>query len=184
MKPWGSLGDTTFELLTAPVEFSVREGMDYHQHKLINTRPRIERTSAKLQELSLRVRWHRDAINPEFALRSLSDDMRNGTVLDFVKGQGDTGIYMGQVVITNIEHNVIQELPGGLIQLVEATLSLLEWNPDPVMKIVPVAAAAPALKKSRGIAPSSEATATKKAYKGGNTRTVITSDKAKVGGRP
>lgn len=176
MIPWGALGDVTFEVLQSPFEMNVKESVPYAKHRLINTKPRLQRTGGSHQVMSLKVRWHR-AVHPniELDLRSLADSMRQGEVLDFSLGAGPTGIYAGQYVLTDLEHRPEQHDGRGRLVSVEATLNLEEWTPDPVLKIVAIPKPPPAVKKNT--APDSQVKTSKKTTPSGVPVTTLETPK-------
>lgn len=124
---WGSLGDHVFGLLTAPEELRVTDATDYAEQKRIGRKPLLQRAGEALQDLHVTLKLHRSADpNLELTLRALQDDRRQGTILPFVIGRGDSGIYASDVVITRLEHRPLQ-YAGELLLAVEITISLKEF---------------------------------------------------------
>ncbi len=124
---WGSLGDHTFELVNAPEELRVTDATDYAEQKRIGRKPLLQRVGLGLQDLHLVLRLHR-AYEPnlELVLRAFQDDRSQGAVLPLVLGQGDSGVYAGEVVIVRLEHRPLAYAAGRLLA-VEITLALKEW---------------------------------------------------------
>lgn len=126
---WGSLGDLTFGLLGAPLSFEDKQEANLSEHEVINEKGHIQHLGPKLEEITLRIALHARTteFSPETDLLLLKMAMDEGTVLDLVIGEEDSGLYAGQFLIQSIQHDRQEQWPNGKIRYAEATISLKEY---------------------------------------------------------
>ncbi len=127
------LGPIQFELITYFDGFDGHFGANYAEHALIEGKPRIQWVGDKLDEWTIKLKFHRLYCEPEWELARLREAMQAHTPLPFVLA---TGEYKGQFVITSLSTTPEQtDLLGALVS-VGASLTLKEHVPPPGMERV------------------------------------------------
>jgi len=122
------LGDIQFELITYFDGLDGKFGSDYAEHALIEGKPRLQWIGDKLDEWSLKLKFHQLYCDPELELARLRKAMGTHTPLPFVLA---TGEYKGEFVITEIAAVSEQTDLVGALVAVGATLTLREHVPPP-----------------------------------------------------
>ena len=121
------LGNVQFELITYFDGLEGRFASDYAEHALIEGKPRLQWIGERLDEWTLKLKFHQLFCDPELELARLRNAMETHEPLPFVLA---TGEYKGEFVIAEISAVSEQtDRQGGLVE-VAATLNLKEC-PDP-----------------------------------------------------
>ncbi len=126
MNSFALLGDVQFLLITC-VGSQLKSSVDYAEHALIENKPRLQWIGERLDEWTIKLRFHRIFCNPELELSRLKAAMARHEPLPFVLA---TGQYNGEFVIVELP-TVIEQTDsiGGVIEL-NVTM-LLKECPDP-----------------------------------------------------
>jgi len=82
------LGSIIFESLKSPNSITSNEGAVYAEHALINSKPRLQPTGAKLKDISLSFKLHASFCNIEAELQALRDAIEKFTVMPLLWGNG------------------------------------------------------------------------------------------------
>lgn len=136
------LGDVQFELITYFDGLDGKFGVDYAEHARIEGKPRLQRVGDKLDEWSLKLKFHQTYCDPEAELIKLKDAMRTYTPASFVLA---TGSYKGDFVITDMSLNSEQTTKEGALISATVDVTLREAVGLPGVKARPNA---PAIAKS------------------------------------
>jgi len=122
------LGEIQFELITYFDGLEGRFGSDYAEHALIEGKPRIQWIGDKLDEWTLKLKFHQLYCDPELEVARLQDALEMHEPLPFVLA---TGEYKGEFVVTEISVTSEQTDLIGTLVSVEASVSLKEHVPPP-----------------------------------------------------
>jgi phage protein U len=122
------LGEIQFELITYFDGLEGRFGSDYAEHALIEGKPRIQWIGDKLDEWTLKLKFHQLYCDPELEVARLQDALELHEPLPFVLA---TGEYKGEFVVTEISVTSEQTDLVGTLVSVEASVSLKEHVPPP-----------------------------------------------------
>lgn len=129
------LGELQFEMLAYFSGLEGRFASDYSEHPRIEGKPRLQWTGDKLDEWTIRLKFHIGYCDPEAELTKLNKTRAAHQVLPFVLANGD---YKGEFVITDLQVTSEQTDAQGKLTSLEATLSLKEFvepeNTKPVRK--------------------------------------------------
>lgn len=117
------LGDLQFELLAYFSGLEGRFGTDYSEHPRIEGKPRLQWIGDKLDEWSIKLKFHNGYCDPEAELDRLHKAMSAHAALPFVLANGD---YKGKFVITEISVTSEQTDRQGQLTALEATVSIKE----------------------------------------------------------
>lgn len=134
---WGSIGDFQFEPLGGPTDFSAVFGVEYAEQARVGRKPVLQAVGDKLDTITLQVRFH-PTINadPQASVAALVKALRDRQVMGLVLGtSADSGIFAGEFVLTDINQQVQEFWPNGLLKWVEVSLSLKEWVEDDELQI-------------------------------------------------
>jgi phage protein U len=104
--------------------FTDTRGVQYAQHALIDSKPRLQSTGDDLIALKFSIRLHRQFIIPETEIEKFTQYLNEKTIVPITLG---TGEYLGEFVITNITKEVVQTLDDGTIFECTLDISILEW---------------------------------------------------------
>ncbi len=121
---YAQLGDIVFEPITGFTEFSRKRETEIAQHSRINRKARLQNTGEKLDEITIKIKFHFLFANPEESIAELQDARQNGAILPFVWGNG---VFVGNFVITTIAESLLQNDDVGNIKEVELDVSLIEY---------------------------------------------------------
>jgi len=122
------LGDIQFELITYFDGLEGRFGSDYAEHALIEGKPRIQWIGDKLDEWTIKLKFHKLYCDPDLEIARLRDALEMHKPLPFVLA---TGEYRGEFVVTDISVTSEQtDLIGALVSL-EACVFIKEHVPPP-----------------------------------------------------
>lgn len=122
------LGEIQFELITYFDGLEGRFGSDYAEHALIEGKPRLQWIGDRLDEWTLKLKFHQLYCDPEREIARLQDAMETHKPLPFVLA---TGEYKGEFVVTEISVTSEQTDLAGTLVSVEASVSLKEHVPPP-----------------------------------------------------
>lgn len=118
------LGDLQFELLAYFSGMEGRFGADYAEHARIEGKPRLQWIGDKLDEWSIKLKFHNGYCDPEAELARLREAQSSHAVLPFVLANGD---YKGEFVITEVSVTSEQTDRQGQLTALDATVSIKEF---------------------------------------------------------
>lgn len=104
--------------------FSDARGVEYAQHALIDSKPRLQSTGDNLIALKFSIHLQRQFIIPETETDRFYEYLTQKTVVPITLG---TGEFLGNFVITSIDKEVIQTLDDGTIFECNLDINVLEW---------------------------------------------------------
>lgn len=127
---YAQLGDIIFDLLFGFDKYDDTKETSYAQQQLINTKPLLQGTGEKLQEINLSIRLHTAFCVPEEQYAILDKKRTDMEVLTFVWG---SGVIEGDFVIATLKKGIPALAPDGSIREMTCDLTLLEFfNADKV----------------------------------------------------
>lgn len=121
---YAQLGDIVFEGLYGFDALTRRREMRYARHELVDGKPRLQRTGAALDTLSVGIRLNSQFMNPEANLRRLAEAQRGAEPLTLVLGNGAVA---GDFVIESIDEVTEKTDAEGNIVAARVELALLEY---------------------------------------------------------
>jgi phage protein U len=130
------LGDIPFQIVGSPESLSDSRGYDYAEHRVIQSRPRLQWLADDLETIQLEMLLHRSFTAPAANLLVLQQAAETHAALPLVFGNGD---FRGYFVITRIETVSRQMSGSGDLFAITVRLELCE-SPvqfDPVAPPIP-----------------------------------------------
>jgi len=128
MSDWGALGDHVFKIRQGPNSENLKMGVDYAQHARIGRKPTQQATAQRLQEMELSVLFHATNGPVSATIEALRKSMDEYEILDLIHGeQPGTGFFAGQWVITDMQVENFERVPGGAVYSAEVKIQLKEW---------------------------------------------------------
>lgn len=122
------LGELQFELLAYFEGLEGRLASDYAEHARIEGKPRLQWIADKLDEWTIRLKFHHRYCDPERELARLKQAKGRHAPLQFVLANGE---YKGDFVITDLGMTAEHTDTNGRLIAVEASVSLKEYVEPP-----------------------------------------------------
>jgi phage protein U len=119
------LGWIEFEPLTAPEKFRSRQGYTYARHDVVEGKPRLQSIGDELEEIKLRMQWHRSYCNPQMQVDLVRFAAESHAVLPLIWGNG---IMRGFYVIEGIEEEINVTADDGSLICIECEVWLTEYS--------------------------------------------------------
>lgn len=120
---YAQLGDIIFEALIGPDQYDDSQETTFAEVPLINSKPKLQRTGEKLQEINLGISLNTAFCSPEEEFKKLNDKRITGEILPFVWGSGDVE---GDFVIRSIKKTINALAPSGALRDITLQISLIE----------------------------------------------------------
>lgn len=125
---YAQLGNIRFEGLKGFSRFERTRETVYAEIPMIGSKPRLQKTGEKLQEISLGIMFHADFCVPETELSALNDVREAADSLTLVLGNGSV---IGDFLITSVKESTRKTASNGTIIAIEADISIREFpQPD------------------------------------------------------
>ncbi|MEX3629044.1 MAG: phage tail protein [Burkholderia sp.] len=124
------LGDVGFDVVTYPNEWETRYGAEFAEHALIGTKPRLQWTGDRLDEIRWTIVLHAGFCDPEAELLKLQQLIVGHIAAPLHLGNGD---YKGTFVPTECTISVRHSFPDGTLVWLEGSLTLREYVAPPAL---------------------------------------------------
>lgn len=121
---FGTYGTIQFQTLTAPQEFVVKRETDFAEHARVNTKPKLQKTGEKLDEITLQMHFHVAFCNPDAQVSALDALRKKAKAESLVLGNGSV---MGTFVIVSITKTVTDSFSDGSAMACTAEVLLREY---------------------------------------------------------
>ena len=121
---YAQLGNIKFETMVGFDSLDDTRAMNYAEHALIDSKPRLQRTGSALQELGISASFHVAFCNPELQYDALNQACSNGEILTLVYGNG---YVEGDFVIMSVSRKVNQTDSNGNYVHITCDISLKEY---------------------------------------------------------
>lgn len=134
--PWAFLGGRHLDVLSV-TGFSLDHAWQYAEHTVIDGRPKLQATGAKLTTGQIKARLHASKDDPDRVIDRYRTAGNAGEALTLQRGDGRI---VGRFVVESLSVTHRKTWPDGTVMAAEVTLKLREWAGDPA----PTAPARPA----------------------------------------
>ena len=124
------LGDMLLSLISVS-QLDSRHSANYAEHALIGGKPRLQWLGDSLDELTLKLLFHRQFCDPKLEILVLKQALARHAAQPLVLGNGD---HLGWVVITELSVASQQTADDGTLLACEVDLTLKEHVLPPVLK--------------------------------------------------
>lgn len=139
------LGDVGFDVITYPNSWETKFGADYGEHKLIGSKPRLQWTGDRLDEITWTIALHAAYCDPESELLKLQRLIASHTAAPLHLGNGD---FKGTFVAADCSISARHTFPDGTLIWAEGSLTLREYV-VPLVLVEQTASQAPTAAQSR-----------------------------------
>jgi phage protein U len=120
---FGTFGDITFDILTAPQSFSIKKETEFAEHARINNKPKLQKTGEKLDDLSIQLQFHKAFCTPESEVAKFENLRKSATINSFLLG---TGEFIGSFVISAINKTITDAFDNGALLCVTLDVTFKE----------------------------------------------------------
>jgi phage protein U len=107
---FATFGNITFETLLTPQEFSHKRETEFAEHARVGTKPKLQKTGEKLDEINLQMQFHVAFCNPTSEAGKIEAARKAATAEAFVLG---TGEYLGTYVVASINKTINDTFKDG-----------------------------------------------------------------------
>jgi phage protein U len=118
------IGNFIFDKAYTPDGLSHTDETNYAEHALINLKPRLQPTGNNLEEFNFTIKLRAEIVNITQTLLALKKSKDSFEVLPFLYGYG---AYMGDYIITKIDHTIIFTLDDGTPVEIDVSIALKEY---------------------------------------------------------
>lgn len=136
MSLYGILGLVEFEVVTSPERFDARRRYSFARHEVVEGRPQLQWVGDDLETIELTLRFHIAFTNPMLQVLALHTLAETHIPWPLVFSNG---VYRGRYVIEEISERWDKTADDGSVICSEVTVSLEEWPPTLVERIISLA---------------------------------------------